>query len=113
MANKFIGEVAVEFEGCTYTLRMDMNALCHFEDLTGTSAMEAIQHIEQGNLSNIKMLRALVFASLMENHPDATEQLAGRILSSDLELLMRVIEAATPEMPTQPGGSQKGKRKQQ
>lgn len=97
MSNKFLGEHKVRVDDKDYTLRLDMNALCIFEDLAKCSAMVAIDDFSKGNLSNIRVLRTLILAALSEYHPDATEKEAGNILSSDLGVLMHLIEAASPD----------------
>lgn len=104
MANRFMGEVSAQsVDGRDWTLRMDMNAMCEFEEATGTPAIEAFQQAEQGGAS-IPMMRHVVFAAIKRHHPDATIEDAGDILSEDPQIVQRLMSAAAPD-------SAPGKRK--
>lgn len=96
MANKFKGEATATVDGVTYTLRCDFNAMCAFEEATGQDAMTAFAGFEQGAASTLTM-RAMMLAFLGKYHPDATKEIAGEILSDDLDVLTRVMTAAMPD----------------
>lgn len=103
MANRFLGEVTTEVEGVSYTLRMDFNAMCEFEDATGVSALVAFGDAENGT-AKLTMMRAMIHAAMLRHQPDATLQQAGDIISADPEALQRLMAAAAPqEAPAQVG----------
>lgn len=109
MANRFKGEITVAHGGETYTLRCDFNAMCDFEEATGQDALAAFQAMEQGG-GSIRLLRAMLHACLRRNHPEATVELAGDILSEDVEVVVRLIQASAPDQPAgaeAAGGKQK------
>ena len=95
MVNRFLGEASTDLDGATYTLRMDFNAMCEFEDATGKDAMETLATFEGGKVSALD-LRALIWAMLKRHHPDVSAQVAGDILSADSGVLQRVLVAAMP-----------------
>ena len=97
MANRFLGEVAVEVDGETWTLRCDFNAMCEFEDATGKQAMATFEAFERGKAST-KDMRAMMWSFMRRHHPDATLQDAGDLLSANSGVLNDVISAT---MPTQ------------
>lgn len=71
MANKERGEVSFQIEGQTYTLRLDLNALCEAEAVLSTPErmvtwQQALQMAERNSLS---ALRAILWASLQPHHP--------------------------------------------
>jgi len=95
MANRFLGEATVEADGTTYTLRCDFNAMCEFEDATGEDALEAFAKFETGKVS-VKTMRAMMWAFMRHHHADATLQDAGTVLSANVDCMMDVIQAASP-----------------
>ncbi|GAD55492.1 GTA-gp10 family protein [Limimaricola cinnabarinus] len=95
MANRFLGEATTEVDGKSFTLRCDFNAMAHFEDETGMSALEAFEAFEAGGL-RAKTMIAMVWAFLQHHHPDADMKLAGMVLSEDVGALQRVVAAASP-----------------
>lgn len=95
MANRFLGEVTTKVDGESYTLRCDFNAMCHFEDETGKDALAEFEAYEKDGMS-VRDMRTMMWAFLQHHHPDADMQLAGSILSADIEALQRVIAAASP-----------------
>lgn len=95
MANKFFGEVEVKVGDQTYKLRMDFNAMCEFEDVTGINAMDAFADFEKGNIS-VKSMRAMMYAFLKRHHPEITLEQAGEVLSENMGALEAVISASMP-----------------
>lgn len=106
MANRFKGEASATLDGVTYTLRLDFNAMCAFEEATGRDAMEALAGFEAGK-AKAGDLRALVWAMLQRHHPDADLTLAGDLLSEDAEVMGRVLLAS---MPQADAGNVKGRK---
>lgn len=108
MANRFFGEKTVTTDdGKQYTLRLDFNAMCDFEEATGKDAMTAFAEFEKGKVS-IRLMRSMMWSFLKHHHPDATEQEAGNILSQNIDALQEVMTAA---MPTQSEVEALGKQK--
>ena len=95
MANKFFGEVEIDSGGNKYTLRMDFNAMCEFEDVAGVNAMDAFADFEKGKIS-VKNMRAMMYAFLRRHHPDVTLEQAGEILSENIGALESVVSASMP-----------------
>jgi hypothetical protein len=108
MANKFFGEVEIESGGNKYKLRMDFNAMCEFEDVTGVNAMDAFADFEKGKIS-VKNMRAMMYAFLKRHQPDITLDQAGEILSENMGALEAVVSAAMPSAKEAEGlGKPKG-----
>lgn len=96
MTNSFFGEASiVGVDGKTYKLRLDFNAMCEFEDLTGKDPMVVFSEFEHGNAS-VKMLRAMMWSFLRRHHPDSTLEFAGDLLSQDVSILEKVLAASVP-----------------
>jgi len=95
MANRFMGEATVQANGSTYTLRCDFNAMCSFEDQTGEDALAVFAQFETGKVS-VKHMRAMMWAFMQKHHPEATLDIAGDLLSENVDSLMEVIKASSP-----------------
>ncbi|SNT76712.1 GTA-gp10 family protein [Paracoccus seriniphilus] len=95
MSNRFLGEATAELHGRRYTLRCDFNAMCEFEDATGKDALATFEAFEAGKVS-VKDMRAIMWSFMLHHHPDATLKEAGELLSADVDVLMKVIKAASP-----------------
>lgn len=100
MANSFKGQVSVSYGGKTYTMALDFNALCDFEDQTGKNALQALDGMENGDVSAREM-RALMWAGLKQFHPEMTLPLAGHILAENINA---IAEAAALTMPQEGDG---------
>ena len=96
MGNRFLGEATVVADGRTFTLRCDFNAMCEFEDQTGENALSVFQEFETGKVSSTHM-RAMMWAFMQHHHPDATLKDAGELLSANVDSLLEVIEASSPQ----------------
>lgn len=111
MANRICGEISATLDGQSYTLRMDFNALCAFEEETGQTAMGALRAFEDGDIS-FGAMRSLTRVCLTRHHPDTSPDLAGDLLSEDPDLLSRLVAAAFPEAADIEGDDQEpGKTK--
>lgn len=95
MANAFKGQTAVEHNGETYTLVLDFNALCSFEDATGKNALDVMAKFEAGKAS-VSDLRALFWSAMQDAHPSATLKDAGAILSADPDAMARLVRNMSP-----------------
>ena len=111
MSRSFKGEISIELDGVTYTLRLDLNAFAAFEDETGKAALEWAETLEAGK-ARVGDMITMLHCTMLRHHADASRQLAGDILSEDPELVMRLIAASAPkarEVPTR-GKTRAGKR---
>lgn len=70
MANKQKGEVAISALGRDLTLKFSTNALCELEDLTGKSAIEVANSLDDEKSVTMKLLRQLVYSGLLHNDGD-------------------------------------------
>jgi len=109
MANRFRGEATASVDGKVYTLRFDFNAMVAFEDKTGASAMAVFEGFEKGDNISAKHLRTMVWAMLQRHHKDATEELAGDLLSEDVDAIRRVMINASPVAPEGDAGNGQGR----
>lgn len=90
------GDVTIEARGQRWRLRLDMNALCHFEAQTGQPPFVWLTAFEGGAVMSALQLRAMVHAMLQHHHGQATLAEAGTLLDDCPDLLLRVIAAALP-----------------
>lgn len=96
MANEFKGEIAMKYEGKSYRMVLDFNAMCDFEAETGKNALVALEGMERGEI-NASDTRALMWAGLRQYHEDMTLPLAGKILSKNIDAVARAASASMPE----------------
>lgn len=101
MANRFLGEATAVCDGKQYTLRLDMNAMCEFEEATGKDAMAAFAAFENST-SSVREMRTMTWAMLRYHHPDVSLIEAGSVLSADLDALRRAVTAAMPDAKEDP-----------
>lgn len=109
MHNPLTGKVTVEVEGRKWTLGLDFNAMCSFEEKTGKNSFEIVSQFESGKISATD-IRALMWAMLVGDHPDVTLQEAGNVLSQAPEAIKQAIQGATPTSE-EAGGKAKGHAK--
>lgn len=96
MANRFKGEVAVQHEGREYVLVLDFNTLADFEDKTGRDPLSWLDGVGKGSVK-LSDMRAMVWAAMTQQEPDATIRDAGALLSEYPDVLTRLVQAAAPE----------------
>jgi hypothetical protein len=80
MANAEKGEASFEFEGKSYTFVLSINALCELEDLLGQRINDTLAKLGNPNASDLRTMRAMLWAGLREHHPDVTLKQAGVML---------------------------------
>ncbi|SEI10103.1 gene transfer agent family protein [Paracoccus alkenifer] len=113
MANSFRGEVTLTHDGQDYTMVLDFNALCEYEDATGDSWNGFFERLDSGAIRATE-LRTMVWAGLRSHHPDITLPQAGAVLSSNSDAVIRAAAAALPPEKSAPAakgarGNGKGK----
>lgn len=110
MANKQRGEVSLPYEGKDYTMVMDFNALCDFEDKAGKPVGDVLEALQTGKIV-ARDMRALIWAGLKQRHPDMTLELAGQILSSNPAILDEGLVTAFPAPEAKAGNGKRAKAK--
>lgn len=98
MANRVRGEATATVDGRSYTLVLDYNAISGFEEATDQSWMLFAGRFESGT-ARVGDMRHLAHQALLRHHPDATLQLAGDVMSEDMDALTNCIAAAFPPAP--------------
>lgn len=74
MANRELGEVSVDIAGTSYTLCLDLNAMCEIEDMFSTpqrqvtfqEVLERVQH------NSMRHIRGVLWATFRKHHPNLT-----------------------------------------
>lgn len=96
MVNAVKGEVTLQFDGAAYRIKLDFNAFAEFEAEIGGDA-NAMQMLQNPAGLNATKTRALFWAGLKQCHPDMTKELAGQILSANLDKLGDAMATAFPD----------------
>lgn len=100
MVDHVNGEVRGRVRGRTKTLRLDMAALHHFEQATGTKAFDAMQDMRSDDAGFAK-LRELVRGAMQEHHPDATVAEAGAFIAKHPDKIRALLGGSLPEAEDQ------------
>jgi len=85
MANRERGEVSLEIDGTTYTMVLDLEALCTLEDHFSTPSKDAVfpELLERASRGSARHIRGIVWAALQRHHKGMTlEQTSDLIQSS-------------------------------
>ena len=114
MANKERGEVTFQVESESYTLRLDLNALCEVEAVMSTPErtvtwQQALQMAERNSLS---AMRAILWAALRPHHPQMSITDVGLLIQrmGGIPGIARTLRDAVQASLPAPDG--KGKRPQ-
>lgn len=103
--NKFFGSITRQVDGREYRLVLDFNSICHFEDSVGSNFFERADAWQSGRETpSARELRAVIHAALSEHHPEMTEQDAGRILSSSMDMFGDLLNEAMKGVEPAPAG---------
>lgn len=114
MANAQRGGVTLEAGGKAYTLSFSINAMCELEDAFGKPVMEVIEDFQNadtdGSKLSIKTVRVLIWAALIDHHPEMTQQDAGRLtIGTDMNTVMEkvglALQRAFPEQEGKKGST--------
>lgn len=85
MANKNKGQVSVKFAGKTIKLKLTFNGICELEDLHNSDIASITtrlsENAEAGKIA-FKDLRAILWASMLDQLPDASIPDAGELAHS-------------------------------
>jgi len=82
MANRENGEVEIVALDRVWKMRFGANAICDLEGELGRTVQEAAAEMEDPDSVRIATIRAVLWASLRENHPDILLTHSGQILDS-------------------------------
>lgn len=107
MANEARGEREFEAYGKRYILKFSANALAELEAVLGLPILQMADKFTAQN-AGIRELRALVWAGLIEHHPEMTLKGAGELIDEVgirevIDETLSAFEAAfpLPEVPAQ------------
>lgn len=89
------GEASFEFEGATWRLRFDFNAMCDFQETTGKPIFATLEAMEAGGADPFD-IRALFWVMLRDAHPDVTLRQAGRMVTQGMAALQAAALSALP-----------------
>lgn len=78
MINPHKGEVAFEANGQRYVLQFSIDAVCTLEGETGKGFVALVEELEQN--PSLTLMRQLLWAGLLERHPDITLKEAGELI---------------------------------
>lgn len=111
MANPNRGEVVIRLGEKDHTVCFTINSICALEGELGLNINQiATQLNDVGNLS-MRVIRALIWAGLLERNPEITLSEAGAFGGGDLQAVLgKVIEAFALAFPAAKGGKAKGSR---
>lgn len=93
---RLLGEGTAVAGGETWRLRFDMNVLADLKDRVGLNPVQIMTGL-QGEGGDVSLLRVVCHAMLKRHHPEAPIEVAGDILSEDMDGLMAIISAAMPD----------------
>lgn len=102
MANPQRGEKSFEAFGKTWTLRLDINALCALEDALGYGTDDLKNKMTDPSAQKIRIMRTLMWAALTSRHSDITQEKAGEIIGEigipqAMDMLLGCLNASFEE----------------
>ena len=95
MTRRDEGESTFDYEGQTWRLRFDFNAMVDFEELTGKRMQGVLDEMSEG-IQTAKDTRALFWAMLQKYHRGIAPESAGEMLLAGMGALMAAAESAMP-----------------
>jgi hypothetical protein len=105
MANRQKGEVNLVVDGRTYTLVLDIDAMCALEEHFSTPSHDATwdEIAVKVNKGSVRVVRALIWAMLQRHHPELSVVDAGHLMNDAggilglAKVLKVAMESATPD----------------
>lgn len=106
MSNSHKGEVRVEIDGTSYTMRLDMNAMVALEEHFSTpdkeiSFAEILDKVQRGNM---RYSRAFIWAALQAHHPTLTMedvsdivQRSGGVFMFSQRIIAQLAKSTAPD----------------
>src|SRR5262245_27836205 len=121
MANPHKGEVSFSANGKTYTLRFSTDAICTAEEALDMGILAIADEMQSWRKSpdriRMKIIRALFWAGLRDNHPDIELVHAGDLMIAAggmlkvSELIAEAFSRAFPSAETKGARPPKGKKR--
>ena len=110
MANIERGEVELDIDGTTYTLVLDLNAMCEFEAMIGTATNPVSTDVGVQRALSTHMLyfRPLLWAALKRHHKLSMEEVnalverAGGVFGGGVKVLTRKLVDLMPALRPDP-----------
>ena len=103
MANRENGDIPYQFNGSSYTLRLDSDAMVAMETAASTGEKEITfaQVMAKAQRGSWTYQRILVWASLQAHHPEITLKQAGDLMlaSAQAEVARAMTDLATSATP--------------
>lgn len=78
MINPHKGEVSFEADGQRFVLQYSIDAVCTLEGETGKGFVALVEELEQN--PSLTLMRQMLWAGLLERHPDITLKEAGELI---------------------------------
>jgi len=94
---KVLGEMDVEVDGETYTLRLGFRELGKLQDEFGQDLAPFMSAHESGTLPSFTAIVRLVEVALARHHPEAGPDVADAILQQDMSVFGRLMAVAFPD----------------
>jgi hypothetical protein len=80
MANPNKGEIAFDVDGKRYTLRYSIDAICSLEAEAGKGMVALIGELQDPSKMSLTLARQVLWAGLLEHHPELTVKEAGELI---------------------------------
>lgn len=102
MANPQRGTVEVELDGKPHQLRYTLNALAEIENRLGLQSIDEVLTALKG--LSMRSLRTLLWAGLLDQRPELSEQDVGRMDFEFVPVVRAVSEGISSVFDAPPGG---------
>jgi hypothetical protein len=103
MTRRGEGEASFDYDGKSWKLRLDFNAMADFEEKTGKDCLATLEEMASGRVPATEV-RVLVWAMLQDHHPGVTIREAGRMAKLALAALNATVASAMPDAAPVPEG---------
>jgi hypothetical protein len=97
---KMLGEVNVSVGGKEYCLRLTMRGIATLQDEFGQN-LDPILSLKEGELPHFGICLRVVELALQRHHPEAGADVADDILTQDMTIFGKLLEAAFPQAEVQ------------
>ncbi|NWJ24771.1 hypothetical protein [Rhizobium sp. RM] len=102
MANPNLGQVHLQAGDEEYRISFGINALCELEDVFGKSVQKIVEEDLNGDDITMKAVRNVVWAGLLDQHPEITVKEAGNVVSKAgmqncMDAISKAFALAFPE----------------
>ena len=111
MANPQRGEAHIDINGDTYTLALDLNALCELQEALNPRDPDSVELdglMKQLGKMNPRYVRAFVWATLRRHHPEITLKGASDLVTEAGGIATFIEQMGTLLQSTQPDARDRG-----